>query len=213
MVDSSEKGSADIIKSDSGRVFVTQRTLVGMQTVWSSILHLSIWLCVLSRYVSDINVGKINQRVVCGSTTEVLLTNARIILRLKNVEFDSHLAHSRELQSLENCSLITSKFRERHTGWFESALRNRVHVETASISLRRRSLRYRRAAFKENNMIENELIIGLKTNGKYYVRPLNWAGCWGKDGKLEYGNTLFEADTEEEVKAYADGFRAGKTWK
>ena len=49
MVDSSEKGSADIIKSDSGRVFMTQRTLVGMQTVWSSILHLSIWLCVLSQ--------------------------------------------------------------------------------------------------------------------------------------------------------------------
>lgn len=52
MVDSSEKGSADIIKSDSGRVFMTQRTLVGMQTVWSSILHLSIWLCVLSRIIS-----------------------------------------------------------------------------------------------------------------------------------------------------------------
>ena len=29
---------------------------------------------------------------------------------------------------------------------------NRVHVETASISLRRRSLRYRGAAFKENSM-------------------------------------------------------------
>ena len=42
MVDSSEKGSAEIIKSDSGRVIMTQRTLVGMQTVWSSILHLSM---------------------------------------------------------------------------------------------------------------------------------------------------------------------------
>lgn len=66
MVDSSEKGSADIIKSDSDRVFMTQRVLVGMQTVWSSILHLSTWLFVLSQYVSDINVGKINQCVVCG---------------------------------------------------------------------------------------------------------------------------------------------------
>ena len=33
---------------------------------------------------------------------------------------------------------------------FESQAQNRVHVETASISLRRRSLRYRGAAFKEN---------------------------------------------------------------
>lgn len=62
-------------------------------------------------------------------------------------------------------------------------------------------------------MFEDELIIGLKTNGKYYVRPLNWAGCWDKNGKLKYGNTLFEADTEEEARAYADGFRAGRTWK
>ena len=44
MVDSSEKGNADIIKSDSGRVLNARRALVGMQTVWSSILHLSIWL-------------------------------------------------------------------------------------------------------------------------------------------------------------------------
>ena len=51
MVDSSEKGSADIIKPDSGRVFMTQRMLVGMQTVWSSILHLSIWLCVPSQII------------------------------------------------------------------------------------------------------------------------------------------------------------------
>lgn len=62
-------------------------------------------------------------------------------------------------------------------------------------------------------MPENELIIGLKTNGKYYVRPLSWAGCWDKDSKLKCGNTLFEADTEEEAKAYADGFRAGRIWK
>ena len=50
-MDSSEKGSADIIKSDSGRVFVTQRALVGMHTVWSSILHLSTWLCVPSQII------------------------------------------------------------------------------------------------------------------------------------------------------------------
>ena len=68
MVDSSEKCSADIIKSDSGRVTMAQRTRVGMQTVWSSILQLSTWLCVLSQYVSEINVGNINQCVVCGSS-------------------------------------------------------------------------------------------------------------------------------------------------
>ena len=42
MVDSSEKGNADIIKSDSGRVLNARRTLVGMQTVLGSILNLSI---------------------------------------------------------------------------------------------------------------------------------------------------------------------------
>lgn len=62
-------------------------------------------------------------------------------------------------------------------------------------------------------MIEDELLIGLKTDGKYYVRPIDWAGCWDEDAKLEYGNTLFEADTEEEAMAYADGFREGRNWK
>lgn len=70
--------------------------------------------------------------------------------RLGTAEFDSQPAHSRELQSLENCSLIPSKFRERHTGLFESVPRNRVHVETALIFITPcRSLHYRRAAFKE----------------------------------------------------------------
>ena len=92
-----------------------------------------IRLCVLSRYVSDINVGKINQRVVCGSTTEVLLTNARIILRLKNVEFDSQPAHSRELQSAENRSLTLKSSAKGIHPEFECLAQNRVHVETALI--------------------------------------------------------------------------------
>ena len=62
-------------------------------------------------------------------------------------------------------------------------------------------------------MIKDELETGLKTNGKYYVRPLEWAGCWNKYLQLEYGNTLFEADTEEEVNAYVYGFKAGRNWK
>ena len=53
MVDSSEKGSADIIKSDSGRVIISQSMLVGMQTVLSSILNLSIpQNCNLRKFVS-----------------------------------------------------------------------------------------------------------------------------------------------------------------
>lgn len=62
-------------------------------------------------------------------------------------------------------------------------------------------------------MIKDELLIGLKTDGKYYVRPIYWAGCWDKEGKLEYGNTLFEADTDEEVNAYVYGFKTGRNWK
>ena len=94
------------------------------------------------------------------------------------------------------------------------ARQNWVHVETALISLRRsRPSRYRRAAPKEDGMILNELLIGKTEKDTYYVRPLNWAGQWDKDGRLIYGNTLFEADTEGEAKAYASGFEAGRNWK
>lgn len=74
-MDSSEKGSADIIKSDSGRVFVTQRALVGMQTVWSSILHLSTWLL---RTEPD------NQCVVCGGGIGRLKAASEILYRITN---------------------------------------------------------------------------------------------------------------------------------
>ena len=74
-MDSSEKGSADIIKSDSGRVFMTQRTLVGMQTVWSSILHLSIWLCVLSQIIGAwcavCSVGRTERRSVHSENSDL----------------------------------------------------------------------------------------------------------------------------------------------
>ena len=65
------------------------------------------------------------------------------------VRFDSLPIHSAELQSAEIRFTYSQKFCERHTLVFESQAQNRVHVETASISLRRRSLRYRGAAFKE----------------------------------------------------------------
>ena len=81
-------------------------------------------------------------------------------------------------------------------------------------SLRRsRPSRYRWAAFKENGMISNELLIGKTEKGTYYVRPLNWAGQWDKDGRLIYGNVLFESYAEGEAQAYASGFEAGRNWK
>ena len=40
-----------------------------------------------------------------------------------------------------------------------------MHVETASISLRRRSLRYRGAAFKENGIYEDQVLIS-----KYFIQ-------------------------------------------
>lgn len=58
-----------------------------------------------------------------------------------------------------------------------------------------------------------ELIVGKTEKGTYYTRPLTWAGEWNRDGILVYGNTLFEADTEEEVKAFVKGFEAGRNWK
>ncbi len=43
-----------------------------------------------------------------------------------------------------------------------------------------------------------QLIYGKKTDGKYYVRSVDWAGVWDKDGNLDSGNTLYEFDTEQE---------------
>ena len=40
-----------------------------------------------------------------------------------------------------------------------------------------------------------QLIKGRTEDGKYYVRPINWAGQWDKDGALVYGNNLIETET------------------
>lgn len=45
-------------------------------------------------------------------------------------------------------------------------------------------------------------IKGRKTDGKYYVRPIDWAGQWDKDGNLVYGNTAFESEKEDECDIY-----------
>lgn len=47
-----------------------------------------------------------------------------------------------------------------------------------------------------------QLIKGRKSDGKYYVRPINWAGEWDKNGNLIYGNIVFESDKEDECDIY-----------
>jgi hypothetical protein len=61
--------------------------------------------------------------------------------------------------------------------------------------------------------MENQLIYGKKVNGKYYVRPINWAGGW-KDVNgeilLSGGNTLFESDDKQECKNYIRSYNRNK---
>lgn len=47
-----------------------------------------------------------------------------------------------------------------------------------------------------------QLMKGKTVKGKYYVRPLNWAGQWDKGGNLVYGNTLFESERESDCDIY-----------
>jgi hypothetical protein len=53
-------------------------------------------------------------------------------------------------------------------------------------------------------MINDNLIYGEKAGG-YYVRPITWAGTWDKHGKLVYGNTLYECNSEKECLEYITG--------
>lgn len=50
-----------------------------------------------------------------------------------------------------------------------------------------------------------QLIVGERTDGKFYVRPITWAGIW-KDGKLDTGNCTFTSDNEEECKEFVKAF-------
>lgn len=52
-----------------------------------------------------------------------------------------------------------------------------------------------------------QLIKGKTVAGKWYVRPLSWAGEWTKDGELAYGRTLFEADTEKECDDFIANYK------
>ena len=47
-----------------------------------------------------------------------------------------------------------------------------------------------------------QLIKGKTVKGKYYVRPISWAGQWDKEGNLSYGNTLFESESESDCDIY-----------
>ena len=62
--------------------------------------------------------------------------------------------HSAELQSAEIRSLTLKSSAKGILPEFECRAQNRVHVETALIHYASRPLRYRRAAFKENFMVE-----------------------------------------------------------
>ena len=55
-----------------------------------------------------------------------------------------------------------------------------------------------------------QLIKGITTAGLHYVRPIDWAGIWGKDGKLASGNTLFKSENESECDEYIAKFDALK---
>lgn len=51
-----------------------------------------------------------------------------------------------------------------------------------------------------------QLIMGKKKSGGYYVRPANWAGVWegnmAVDAVLVNGNTLFESENKAECEQY-----------
>lgn len=56
----------------------------------------------------------------------------------------------------------------------------------------------------------DHLIKGKTSKGKFYVRPVNWAGGWDKDLNLVGGNTLFESDKEEEIDIYMEEYSDDK---
>lgn len=46
------------------------------------------------------------------------------------------------------------------------------------------------------------LIKGKRENGKWYIRPVTWAGVWNANHELVSGRTLFESDNESECDVY-----------
>ena len=72
------------------------------------------------------------------------------LLRIQSCGYQIPPIHSRELQSREIRSLTLKSSAKGIHPEFECRAQNRAHVEAASVHYASRSLRYRRAAFKEN---------------------------------------------------------------
>lgn len=55
-----------------------------------------------------------------------------------------------------------------------------------------------------------QLIMGKKKMGGYYVRPANWCGIWEgspNDAVLVSGNTVFESEKESECRQYIMNYK------
>lgn len=48
------------------------------------------------------------------------------------------------------------------------------------------------------------LIHGKTTDGKFYVRPMDWSGIWDSSGNLSAGGTLFESESELQCQIYME---------
>ena len=54
--------------------------------------------------------------------------------------------------------------------------------------------------------MNKSLISGKKSQGGYYVRPLDWEGIWDGEGNLVSGRNLFESQNEDECKIFAQEY-------
>ena len=104
----------------------------------------SKWLCVLSQYVPEINAGNINQCVVCGGVIGSNWPDGSSILpyccwSMVGGIGSNPIRTFRRTAICGNSFTYSQKFCEWHTLVFESQAQNRVHVETASNSLRQPS--------------------------------------------------------------------------
>lgn len=52
-----------------------------------------------------------------------------------------------------------------------------------------------------------QLIKGKTIKGKWYVRPISWAGEWNQRQELVNGNTLFESENEIDCDCYMMNYK------
>lgn len=55
-----------------------------------------------------------------------------------------------------------------------------------------------------------KLIYGPHVLGGYYVRPINWAGEWDKEGKLSGGNVIAIFTDKEDARRYCEADKSSK---